>query len=569
MQAKIRHNNQKDPQASGYGFPIDSRGSFDTTLTALWRLSLGLFLTLILFSCNTEFDQRDPDTIFRYNESGNISSLDPAFARNPQNIWPTNQLFNGLVQLDDSLNIKPDLAKHWTYNDSSLTYTFILRDSVYFHAHDLFGPKRSRTVTAADFVYSFDRLKDDNLAAPGSWVLQQVDHYWASNDSTLSIKLKQAFPPFLGILAMRYCSVVPHEAVTYFGKDFRKNPIGTGPFAFKLWIENTKLVLRRNPLYFEYDEKGQQLPYLEAVTVSFLPDKQSEFLEFTQGNLDFISGIDQSYKDALLTPQGSLSPDYAKIAYMLKAPFLNTEYVGFNLEKQGAAIQSKLIRQAVNYGIDRKKMITYLRNGIGFSADKGFIPKGLKGSGNTAIYPYDMSKAKKLVDSFKGLNPGIRPELSLSTNSQYLDLCEYMQTELDKIGITVHIDVLPPSTLRQLKNTGGLELFRASWVADYPDAENYLSLFISQNFTPNGPNYTHFFKPEIDSLYQKALTEQQDSLRWAIYRKMDEQIMDQAPVVPLYYDMAIRFVRKNVEGLGINAQNFLFLKHTKKLIPKN
>lgn len=511
--------------------------------------------------------QRDPSTVFRYNESGNISSLDPAFARNPQNIWPTNQLFNGLVQLDDSLNIQPDLAKTWTYNDSSLTYTFTLREDVFFHQNAIFGPNQTRKVVAADFVYSFDRLKDPELAAPGSWVLQQVQRYWAENDSTLSITLKQPFPPFLGILSMRYCSVVPKEAVTHFGSDFRKNPVGTGPFAFKLWVENTKLILRRNPLYFEQDENGNQLPYLEAVAISFLPDKQSEFLEFTQGNLDFISGIDQSYKDALLTPQGTLNPDYERIAYMLKAPFLNTEYVGFNLQEQRPEIQSKLIRQAVNYGIDRKKMIRYLRNGIGFSADNGFIPKGLKGSGIKAIYPYDMVKAKSLVDSFKALNPGVSPELTLSTNPQYLDLCEYMQTELDKIGLKIKIDVLPPSTLRQLKNTGGLELFRASWVADYPDAENYLSLFIKRNFTPNGPNYTHYYQPEIDSLYQSALESSQDSLRWNIYRIMDQKIMQQAPVVPLYYDMAIRFVRKNVSGLGINAQNFLFLKHTKKIKP--
>ena len=172
-----------------------------------------------------------------------------------------------------------------------------------------------------------------------------------------------------------------------------------------------------------------------------------------------------------------------------------------------------------------------------------------------------------MVDSFKIQNPEVIPKLTLSTNSQYLDLCEYMQTELDKIGLKLEIDVLPPSTLRQLKNTGGLELFRASWVADYPDAENYLSLFIRQNFTPNGPNYTHFYQPEIDSLYQSALRASNDSLRRAIYRMMDRKIMQEAPVVPLYYDMAIRFVRKNVQGLGINPQNFLFLKRTKKLGP--
>lgn len=518
-------------------------------------------------ACNHGMDTRDLSTVFRYNESGNISSLDPAFARNPQNIWPTNQLFNGLVQLDDSLNIKPDLAQSWIYNDSSLTYTFILRDSVYFHKNKVFGIQETRMVQAADFVYSFDRLNDNTLAAPGSWVLQQVDRYWAKNDSTLVIKLKQPFPPFLGILTMRYCSVVPKEAVEYYGNDFRKNPVGTGPFAFKLWVENTKLVLRRNPLYFERDEDNTPLPYLEAIAISFLPDKQSEFLEFSQGNLDFISGIDQSYKDALLNPQGQLNENFESKAYMLKAPFLNTEYIGFNLQKENPAIQSKLIRQAINYSIDRQKMITYLRNGIGFTADRGFIPKGLGGFGTDQIYPYDPIKARSLVDSFKIQNPEVIPKLTLSTNSQYLDLCEYMQTELDKIGLKLEIDVLPPSTLRQLKNTGGLELFRASWVADYPDAENYLSLFIRQNFTPNGPNYTHFYQPEIDSLYQSALRASNDSLRRAIYRMMDRKIMQEAPVVPLYYDMAIRFVRKNVQGLGINPQNFLFLKRTKKLGP--
>ncbi len=175
-----------------------------------------------------------------------------------------------------------------------------------------------------------------------------------------------------------------------------------------------------------------------------------------------------------------------------------------------------------------------------------------------------MTEAKRLVDSFKLLHPEISPKLTLSTNAQYLDLCEYMQTQLDQIGLDMAIDVLPPSTLRQLKNTGGLELFRASWVADYPDAENYLSLFISQNFTPNGPNYTHFKSREIDSLYREAMRVQKDSLRWELYKLMDHKIMQHAPIIPLYYDMAVRFVSKKVIDLGINPQNFLFLERTRK-----
>jgi peptide/nickel transport system substrate-binding protein len=174
--------------------------------------------------------------------------LDPAFARNPQIIWPTNQLYNGLVQLDDSLNIQPDIAKSWIVNDSTFTYTFYLRDDVYFHKNESFGKDATRLVTASDFVYSFDRLKDEKVASSGSWVLNAVDYYKAENDTTFVIQLKKPFPAFLGLLSMRYCSVVPKEAVDFYGSEFRRNPVGTGPFQFKLWEENVKLVFRKNPL---------------------------------------------------------------------------------------------------------------------------------------------------------------------------------------------------------------------------------------------------------------------------------------------------------------------------------
>ncbi|MGB1450934.1 MAG: ABC transporter substrate-binding protein, partial [Marinirhabdus sp.] len=128
----------------------------------------------------------------------------------------------------------------------------------------------------------------------------------------------------------------------------------------------------------------------------------------------------------------------------------------------------------------------------------------------------------------------------------------------------VIIDVVPPSTLRQMKSSGELDVFRASWIADYPDAENYLSLFYSPNFTPNGPNYTHYKNEFYDSLYVAALKISDIKIRKEHYAKMDSTIIADAPVVPLYYDMAIRFVNKNVHGLGINPQNFLVLKHVWK-----
>ena len=524
-------------------------------------------ILMISFSCYNTRETENDHLVFRYNEHSNISTLDPAFASNPQIIWPTNQIFNGLVQLNSQLDIKPDIAKNWDYNDSTLTYKFKLRRDVYFHKSIVFAKKNrdsTRNVTAHDFEYSFNRLLDDKVAARGRWVLNNVKQFYAKNDSTFIIQLKKPFPAFLGLLSMRFCSVVPNEAIDYYGNNFRSNPIGTGPFVMKLWEENVKLVLRKNPIYFEKDEKGQQLPYLEAIAITFLPDKQSEFLQFVQGKLDFISGLDNSYKDDLITTKGELQKKYEKKFNMISSPYLNTEYLGFFMGSNSSEIQSKKIRQAINYGFNRDEMITYLRNGIGIPAKNGFIPKGLPGFNELDGYTYQPNKARDLVNQYIKESGNKNPSIIIGTNDQYLDLCEYIQRELEKIGIKVIIDVVPPSTLRQLKSSGELDVFRASWIADYPDAENYLSLFYGKNFTPKGPNYTHFKNKFYDSLYEKSLSILDINRRKLVYEQMDSIIINEAPVVPLYYDMAVRFVNKKVTGLGINPQNFLVLKRVKK-----
>lgn len=528
---------------------------------------VGWIIIFGLFSCSQTSDLSKDHLVFRYNEHGNIPTLDPAFARNLQTISIGNQLFNGLVQLDDSLNILPDIAKRWEINDSTLTYTFFLRDDVYFHKNRVFSKISSdstRKVTASDFVYSFDRLLDEKTASPGRWVMDAVQRFYAENDTTLVIELKQAFPAFLGLLSMRYCAVIPEEAVEYYGNEFRRNPVGTGPFQFKMWEENIKLVLRKNPLYFEKDKNGESLPYLEAVAVTFLPEKQSEFLQFAQGKLDYISGLDNSYKDELLTTRGELQQKYHDRMKMITGPYLNTEYLGLYLDSKTPEIQSQTFRQAINYGFDREKMVTYLRNGMGIPAIHGFIPKGLPGYEEIEGYDYNPKKAKALVEEFKK-ETGIQyPKITIGTNSQYLDLCEFIQRELEKIGIEVSIDVVPPSTLQQMRSSGDLDIFRSSWIADYPDAQNYLSLFYSPNFSPNGPNYTHFKNEVFDSLYQESMLISDIDERKILYAQMDSIVIREAPAIPLFYDMAVRFVNKKVTGLGINPQNVLVLKRVRK-----
>ena len=526
--------------------------------------SLLFCITIVFCSCTSKNKSNNDSQVFRYNEHKNIGSLDPAFAKDLSDIWAANQLFNGLVQMDDNLNVEPSIAKTWHISQDALSYTFTLRNDVYFHKHSLFGSDSTRTVTAKDFEYSFNRLNNKQVASPGSWVLGKVENFKALNDSTFNIQLNQPFPAFLGLLTMKYCSVVPKEIVEHYGSDFRSNPIGTGPFKFKRWEEGVKLVLRKNNLYHERDEDGERLPYLEAVAITFLPDKQSEFLQFAQGNIDFINSLDPSYKDELLTASGRLREKYQSTVNLVKSPHLNTEYIGFFLGSKTEEVQSALLRKAVNYGFDRQKMITYLRNGVGEPAIHGFIPKGLPGFDNIKGYEYKPKMARTLVAEYQELTGNPNPKLTIGTNSQYLDICEYIQRELQKTGLEIQIDVMPPSTLRQMKSSGELDAFRASWITDYPDAENYLSLFYSKNFTPNGPNYTHFKSSTFDSLYEYSLSMTRIEDRKILYQKMDSLIMDKAPIVPLYYDEVVRFTRKNISGFTPNAQNFLVLKRVKK-----
>lgn len=541
------------------------------------QIFITIFILLFMVSCKNHNSDNNGKTIFKYNESSGITSLDPAFAKDQANIWACNQLYNGLVQLDDQLNIKPCIAYEWEISDEGKTYTFTLRNDVLFNKDDCLKDI-PRKVTAYDFEYSFSRIVDKKIASPGAWILNYIKNengkyaFKALNDTTFTLTLKQTFPPFLGLLSMQYCSVIPHEAVEKYGKDFRNHPVGTGPFYLKLWKEGVKLVMLKNENYFEFDGK-KRLPYLDAVNITFIIDKQSVFLEFAKGNIDFMSGIDASYKDELLTINGKLNPNYENKFQLISQPYLNTEYLGFLMDSSAIEVRNnpiklKAIRQAINYGFDRVKMMRYLRNNIGTPALYGMIPKGLPGFDTTMVkgFYYNPDKSRKLMAEAGFPNGKGLGEITLSTTASYLDLCKYIQNQLGEIGIKLKIDVNPPATLREMIAKSKVPFFRGSWIADYPDAENYLSLFTTNNFCPAGPNYTHFSNKEFDILYNKAQNEINDSLRYRYYSQMDQIIINEAPVVILYYDQVLRFAQKNIKDLGSNPMNLLTLKRVRKTI---
>jgi peptide/nickel transport system substrate-binding protein len=399
-------------------------------------------------------------------------------------------------------------------------------------------------------------LIDPKLASPGAWVMSNIQSFKALSDTILLIELHKPFPAFLALLSMPYCSVVPEEIIVQ--NVFDENPVGTGPFRFQYWKQNVKLVYRKNTEYFE---KG--LPHLDAVAITFIKDKQTAFLEFLKGNLDFISGIDASYKDEVLDKEGRLQQKYIDKIKFYSLPYLNTEYLGFLMDSNNVSLSNQLkIRKAINYGFDRKKMIRFLRNNVGTPATEGFIPLGLPSFTQSLDgYDYKPELARRLI---KECELDQNHKLVLSTTSSYLDICEYIQNQLAQLGLNIEVSINPPSTHRQMVATSELNFFRGSWIADYGDGENYLALFYSKNHSPNGPNYTHFTSEKYDLLYEKSLLEKSIPHRIALYNKMDQIILDEAVIVPLYYDRVLRFVQNDIVGFQGNAMNMLNLKTVSK-----
>lgn len=533
------------------------------------RLFKALFISLFVTGCHSENESKN---IFRYNEQSGIATLDPAFAKNQSIMWAVHQLYNTLVEIDTNLNISPSLAKRWKISDDRLTFTFYLRNDVYFHDNPAFHGGKGRKLTAYDVEYSLKRIIDKSTASSGAWIFNdrvaKEDPFQALDDTTFQLSLKFPFQPILGVLSMQYCSVVPHEVVEKFGKDFRRNPCGSGPFQFVAWEEGQALVMKRNPNYFEKDEQGTALPYLEGIKVSFLDNKATEFLEFQQKRLEFINDIDPSFKDEVLTKRGELRKQWQGKIILAKHPFLTTEYLGILQDTSLAIVKNSplrdvRIRQAINYGFDRRKMMLYIRNSMGTPAESGFVPAGFPSFDSSEVegYHYDPGRALALLKDAGYPNGNGLPEIPLLTVPIYGDLASYIANELRQIGITVNVEIIQKSLLLEQTAKSEALFFRGSWIADYPDAENFLSVFYGKNPAP--PNYTRYKNPEYDKIYERALAERNDSARWELYRQADQLMIQDAPVVPLWYDMIVRLVQPYVHNFPPNSLNLLELRRVK------
>lgn len=545
------------------------------------RFTLLAALAVCLLSCgpgtketNTTADSKK---IFRLNLTGGLTSLDPAASDQRTNIWATTQLYNGLFTFGEDLHVHRELTDNYKISEDGLTYTFTIRKDVYFHDDQAFKNGRGRELVANDFVYTFKRLMDPRTASKGSWIFADKvkrgadgkladDWITKESDYTFKITLARRFPAFLQILAMPFTFVVAKEAVDKYGKEFRKHPVGTGPFMLKTWNEKDRLILVKNAKYWKRDVKDVALPYLDAVDVSFIEDRNQAFLSFEKGGLHFLTSISESSRDKILTKDGNVKEDFKSKFNVKKKPYIITEYIGFLLEgtdeKANPLLNTK-VRKALSYAINRKNLVSFIRNGLGTPGNHGFVPDAISSFDTTQIdgYKLDIKKAQELLkDAGYPQGKGF-PELTLNTYTTDKEITGFIQKQWDdNLGIKVKIETNQFAAHKDMVDNAKVTFFRGSWIGDYPDAENFLAMFYSKNLSPNGPNKTHFKDVTYDKLFEEAHETDNTFTRYSDYHKMDQIIMDNSPAIVLFYDEVLNLTQKNVVGLKTNKMNTLILE---------
>ena len=544
--------------------------------TLLSSIGVLLFTVLGLGGCKN-VDKKSPQQIFHYNEDVSVTTLDPAFVRSQSENWIVSQIFNGLIDLDAQLQPVPALAKSWEISTDLLTYTFHLRSDVNFCFVDKQGKVTTRKMVASDVAYSLSRIADPATSSPGAWIfVGKIDSqlnrvFIAPNDSTFVLKLVSPAASLLGLLSTNFGYVVPKEYARLDKSYLARNPVGTGPFYVRRWEDEIKLVMRKNPHYHEKDTQGVPLPYLDAINVTFVKNKQTAFMQFAAGTYDFFNGLEGSFKDELLTDQAMLKPKYAQKMKAIITPFLNTEYVGCYLgDYPGKTnwLKDVHLRRALFYAVDKQKLVRFFRNGLGDAGDWGVVPPILNAHEKETITEANAAWQKALAEYQQSgyAKQNNKPEIVLSTTADYLDMMVYLQETWGRLGVKIKVDIQTGGMLRQLRNEGKLMLFRGSWIADYPDAENFLACYYAPYLSPMGPNYTHFEDAQFDTLYrliEAGESGQKASLRKQYIQQANQILIDQAPVIPLYYDKSIRLIQPWVQGLENDAANRLVLKRVK------
>jgi oligopeptide transport system substrate-binding protein len=525
--------------------------------------------------------------VFRLNERDVVTSLFPLSATDKFSNDVTSQLFEGLTKFNAfDLSVSPAIASKWESNEDATKWTFKIRPNVYFHDDDCFKDGKGRTVNANDVVYAFTNLctyspnnkyfdisfKDYVLGAEEFYFNTRrnkgysgtLEGIKALNDSTVEISLKRSYSGFPTMLAAYGCAIYPKEAVEKYGVDIKNHPVGTGPFALKYLKASENIILERNINYWAYDEKGNQLPYLDALKFSFIKENKTEVLEFKNGKLDMISQIPGEYikefKDGSLIKKNNYTYQ--------STPSMSTFFYGFNINSP--TFKDTRVRKAINLALDKKKFTEYTMQGQAVPADKSLVSpvQAFEDQGydfsNIKGHEFNPEKARKLLAEAGFPNGKDFPEFVIEVNNGNevnILSAEFIQSSLKEVlNINTKINQLPTTEHFQNIYNNSCDLWKYRFTADFPDPANFLNQFYGKNVPadiedPSYTNATRYKNATFDSLIDLANNAKSNKERYVLFQKAEQVLIDDAAFIPLFHNENNMVVKGHAKNFPLNGMD--------------
>jgi len=500
-------------------------------------------LTLFLLACLSCGKFSDSNTLVMTIESS-PANLDTRVGTDGQSERIASLIFDSLVRKDEHFNVQPWLAERWEIPDPK-TYIFHLRRGVQFHD--------GRPLTAKDVKWTLDSVRDGTVITIKAGAFGVIDKVEAPDDYTVIIRLKKANAALLWNLTDGALGIVPSGA----GKDFSRNPIGSGPFRFVRFDPDSQVIIERNDSYWA------ERPKIARVRFAIVPDDTTRALELRKGSAQ-LSAANSFPLDMVST----LSRDQK--LEVQREPGSNLAYLAFNL--RDPILKDVPVRQALAYAIDRQPMLHYLFADAGRLADSVLPPEHWAYSSDVVHYPYDPDKANALLDS-AGYPPGkdgVRFHLAMKTSTQETSklLAVVMQQQLRKVGIALDIRTFEFTTFYADVTKGAFQMYSLRWLGysnEDPDIFEYA--FHTSSFAPKRANRSYYSNPRVDQLIEEGRSTLDQQERKQIYAEVQRILAVELPYIDVWYlDSVIVHSKKvRIPHLGPSG-NYDFLT-TAELLP--
>jgi len=485
---------------------------------------------------------------------GDATYLNPVLASDSASGDINGLVFNGLLKYDKDINIVGDLADKWTVSPDGLILTFHLRKNVRWHDGAPF--------TAADVKFTYQKLIDPKTKTPYSADYLLVKKFEITDPYTIRITYKEPLATSLESWGMGILPKHIYEKGDFNSNPANRLPVGTGPYMFKEWKTDEKIILDANPNYFE----GR--PYIDRYIYRIIPDQSVEFLELRKQSIDEMG----------LTPdQWNAYPEFFKSYNKFRFPSFSFVYFGLNLNMP--LFKDQRFRKALAYAINKEEIIRGVLLGMGKAATGPFPPQSWAYDRSVRDYEYNPQKSKEILKDLGWVNTN--NEGYLQRNGETLGFtimtnqgnkmrsltAEIIQAQLKKVGIKVNVRIVEWSALvHQFIDKKRFEALVMGWSLSR-DPDQY-PLWHSSQTKEGQYNFISYSNPEVDRLLGEGRRTLNKARRVPIYHKLHRIMAEDLPVIFLYYPDSLPVIHKRFRGvevapLGI-GWNFI-----KWYVPKN